>query len=79
MILEDGKPGTIIRTDPVPGLEPWGFHYPLTTYAPNCTGLFIVDARKGQPTPEHEVLYEAKKYKRIAFNYDDFCLFQMDA
>ena len=68
-----------IEFDLVISLLSWGFHYPLTTYAPNCTGLFIVDARKGQPMPRHDVLYESKKYKRIAFTHDDLRLLQMDA
>lgn len=68
-----------IEFDLVISLLSWGFHYPLTTYAPNCTGLFIVDARKSQPMPRHEVLYESKKYKRIVFNHDDLRLFSLEA
>ena len=68
-----------IEFDLVISLLSWGFHYPLTTYAPRCTGPIIVDARKGQPMPRHKMLHESKKYKRIAFNHDELCLFQMDA
>lgn len=65
--------------DLVISLLSWGFHYPLTTYAPNCTRLFIVDARKGQPMPRNKILYESKKYKRIAFTHDDLRLFSVGA
>ena len=65
--------------DLVISLLSWGFHYPLTTYSPNCTGLFIVDARKGHPMPRHKVLYESKKYKRISFTNDDIRLFSVEA
>lgn len=68
-----------IEFDLVISLLSWGFHYPLTTYTPNCTGLFIVDARKGQPMPRHKMLYESKKYKRISFTHDDLRLFSLEA
>ena len=68
-----------IEFDLVISLLSWGFHYPLTTYAPRCTGPIIVDARKGQPMPRHESLYESTKYKRIVFSHDDLRLFQMEA
>lgn len=68
-----------IEFDLVISLLSWGFHYPLSTYSPRCTGPIIVDARKGQPMPRHEVLYESTKYKRIAFSHDDLRLFSLEA
>lgn len=68
-----------IEFDLVISLLSWGFHYPLTTYAPRGTGQVIVDARKGQPMPRHEVLYESTKYKRISFSHDDLRLFSLEA
>lgn len=59
--------------DVVVSLLSWGFHYPIGTYAPRCSGTIIVDARKGTDG-EYQlgrmgrmtVIHDAKKYRRVA-------------
>lgn len=58
--------------DVVVSLLSWGFHYPISTYAPKCRGAMVVDVRKGTDGEERlaeygslTVAHEGKKYRRV--------------
>lgn len=58
--------------DVVVSLLSWGFHYPISTYAPRCQGVMVVDVRKGTDGEyalseygRATVVHEAKKYRRV--------------
>jgi len=58
--------------DVVVSLLSWGFHYPISTYAPRCRGIMVVDVRNGTDGEARlaeygclKVVHEAKKYRRV--------------
>lgn len=58
--------------DVVVSLLSWGFHYPISTYAPRCSGVMVVDVRKGTSGEDDLrkfgdmiVIHEAQKYRRV--------------
>lgn len=58
--------------DVVISLLSWGFHYPISTYAPRCRGVMVVDVRKGTSGEDElreygdlTVVHDAKKYRRV--------------
>ena len=58
--------------DVVVSLLSWGFHYPISTYAPRCRGIMVVDVRKGTGGEamlaeygDLKVVHEARKYRRV--------------
>lgn len=58
--------------DVVVSLLSWGFHYPISTYAPRCSGVMVVDVRKGtngegdlRKYGDLTVVHEAQKYRRV--------------
>ena len=58
--------------DVVVSLLSWGFHYPISTYAPRCRGIMVVDVRKGTDGEamlaeygDLKVVHEARKYRRV--------------
>ncbi len=58
--------------DVVVSLLSWGFHYPISTYAPRCRGTMVVDVRKGTDGEDELaeygsviIVHEARKYRRV--------------
>lgn len=58
--------------DVVVSLLSWGFHYPIGTYAPRCSGVMVVDVRKGTDGEDAlreygrvTIVHEARKYRRV--------------
>lgn len=58
--------------DVVVSLLSWGFHYPIASYAPRCSGVMVVDVRKGTDGEDAlreyglvTVVHEAEKYRRV--------------
>lgn len=59
--------------DVVVSLLSWGFHYPISAYAPKCSGLIVADVRKGTDGERQlarygatQVVHEGRKYRRVA-------------
>lgn len=84
LLRENGVQNTVVchdmQRDPFPDLEfdivvsllSWGFHYPIQTYAPRCTGAIVADVRRGTgglqalgAMGEITVAHESKKYQRV--------------
>lgn len=58
--------------DVVVSLLSWGFHYPISTYAPRSRGVMVVDVRKGTDGEDAlreygrvTIVHEARKYRRV--------------
>jgi hypothetical protein len=59
--------------DVVVSLLSWGFHYPISAYQPNCTGLMVVDVRNDtggeealQAFGRAQQVHAGRKFRRIA-------------
>ena len=84
LLRQNGVQNTIVchdmRRDPFPDMDfdivvsllSWGFHYPIETYAPRCTGTLVADVRRGTDGLQAlgtmgsvSVVHEAEKYQRV--------------